>query len=88
MYPAELQKNPTYFADSSHVLAKCIRQKQTQIIMSVTKQWDKKIIEYNNTGLSQTKPRSPLNVLIARDNFIQIDFISVIKHLFLNARNS
>ena len=30
---------------------------------------------------------SPLNVLIVKDIFIQIDIISVIKHVVLNAQN-
>ena len=40
------------------------------------------------TDLSQTRPQSPFNVLIAKDNIIQIDIISVIRHLVLNAQNS
>ena len=36
--------------------------------------------------MSQTKLRSPFNVLIVKDNFIQIDIIVVIKHLVLNAQ--
>ena len=40
MYPAALHKIPTQTVDSSQVLAKCIRQKQAQIIESNTKNWD------------------------------------------------
>ena len=32
---------PTQTVDSSQVLAKCIRQKQPQIIKGITKNWDK-----------------------------------------------
>ena len=41
MYPAALQKIPTQTVVSAQVLAKCIREKQPQIIKSVTKNWDK-----------------------------------------------
>ena len=44
MYPAALHKIPTQTVDSSLVLAKCIRQKQPQIIESITKNWDKNTI--------------------------------------------
>ena len=41
MYPAALHKIPTQTVGSSHVLAKCIRQKQPQIFKGITKNWDK-----------------------------------------------
>ena len=37
MYPAALHKIPTQTVDSSHVLAKCIGQKQPQIIKRLQK---------------------------------------------------
>ena len=85
MYPAALHKIATQPVDLSQVLAKCIRQKQLQIIKSITKKWDKR---RPRTGLSQTRPQSSFKVLIVKDKFNQIDFISVIKHLVLNAQNS
>ena len=88
MYPAALHKIPTQTVDSSQVLAKCIRQKQPQTIKSNTKNLDKNTIRRSRTGLSQRRPRSPFNVLIVKDNFIQIDIISVIRHLVLNAEDS
>ena len=39
-------------------------------------------------GLSQTGPQSPFNVLIAKDNFIQFDNKSVIRHPVLTAQSS
>ena len=41
MYPAALHKFPTQTVDSSEVLAKCIRQKQQQIMKSITRNSDK-----------------------------------------------
>ena len=41
MYTAALHKIPTQTVDSSQFLAKCIRQKQPQIITGITKNWDK-----------------------------------------------
>ena len=41
MYPAALHKIATQTVDSSQVLAKCIRQKYSQIIESITKNWDR-----------------------------------------------
>ena len=87
MCPAALHKIPTQTVDSSQVLAGCIRQKQPQISRSLTKKLGRKH-RRPRTGLSQTRPRSHFNVLIAKDSFIQIDIISVIKHLVLNAQNS
>ena len=85
-----MTKIPTQTVDLSQVLAKCIRQQQTQIIRSFTKNWDKNTITdlEPRTGLSQTRPRTPFKVLIVKDNFIQIDNISVMRHLVLNAQNS
>ena len=40
MNPVALHKIPTQTVDSSQVLAKCIREKQQQIIKSSTKNWD------------------------------------------------
>ena len=52
----------------------------------------KKLVQKHNqkprTGLSQTRPRSPFNVLIVKDTFVQIDNISVIRHLVLSAQIS
>ena len=45
MYPAALHKIPTQTVDSSQVLVKCIRQKQPQIIKSITKNWDENTIK-------------------------------------------
>ena len=45
MYPAALHKFPTQTVDSSEVLAKCIRQKQPQIMKSITRNWDKNTIK-------------------------------------------
>ena len=45
IYPAALHKIPTQTVDSSQVLAKCIRQKQPQIIKTITKNWDKNTIK-------------------------------------------
>ena len=40
------------------------------------------------TSLSQTRPRSTFNVLIVKDNFVQIDIIIVISRLVLIAQHS
>ena len=45
MSPAALHKIPTQTVDSPQVLAKCIGQKQPQIIKSITKNWDKNTIK-------------------------------------------
>ena len=45
MNAAALHKIPTQTVDSSQVLAKCTRQKQPQIIKSITKKWDKNTIK-------------------------------------------
>ena len=45
MYPAAQHKIPTQIVDLSQVLAKYIRQKQPQIIESITENWDKNISE-------------------------------------------
>ena len=45
MYPAPLHKIHNQTVDSSQVLAKCVRQKQPQIIKSITKNWDKNTIK-------------------------------------------
>ena len=45
MYSAALHKNSTQTVESSKVLAKCIRQKQLQIIKSFTKNWDKNLFK-------------------------------------------
>ena len=45
MSTAALQKIPAQIVASSQVLAKCIRQKQPQIIKSITRNWDKSTIE-------------------------------------------
>ena len=87
MYPAALHKIPTKTVDSSQVSAKCIRQKQPQILKNITKS-GKKHKQRPRTGLSQTKPQSPFNVLIVEDNFIENDIISAIRHLVLNVQNS
>ena len=41
LYPAALHKIPTQTVDSSQVLAKCVRQKQPQIIRSIKKMGQK-----------------------------------------------
>ena len=58
MYPAALHKIPTQTVDSSQVLAKCIRQKQPQTIMSITKNWDKNTIK----DLEQVCPKHDHNL--------------------------
>ena len=45
MCPAALHKVPTQTLDSSQVLANCIRQKQPQLIKSITKSLDKNTIK-------------------------------------------
>ena len=59
MYPAALHKVPTQTVDSSQVLAKCIRQKQPQIIKSIIKNWDKNEIK----DLEQVCPKQDHNLL-------------------------
>ena len=44
-YPAALHKIPTQTVDSSQVLVKCIRQKQQQIIKSISNTRDKNTIK-------------------------------------------
>ena len=81
MSPAALLKMPTQTVDSSKVLA--IRIRQPQIIKSITKNWDKNTIKV----LDQVCPKHDHNLLStfwSTKSFIQIDIISVIKHLVLN----
>ena len=59
MYPAALHKIPTQIVDSSQVLAKCIRQKQPQIIKSITKNWDENTIK----DLEQVCPKQDHDLL-------------------------
>ena len=59
MYPAALRKIPTQTADSSQFLAKCIRQKQPQLIKSITKNCDKNTIK----DLEQVCPKHDHNLL-------------------------
>ena len=59
MYPAVLHKIPTQTVDSPQVLAKCIRQKEPQIIKSNTKMWDQKTIK----NLEQVCPKQDHNLL-------------------------
>ena len=59
MYPAALHKIPTQTVDSSQVLVKCIRQKQPQIIKSITKNWDKNTIK----DLEQVCPKQDHDLL-------------------------
>ena len=58
MYPAALHKIPTKTEDSSQVFAKCIRQKQSQTIKSITKNWDKNTIK----DLEQVCPKQDHNL--------------------------
>ena len=46
MYLAALHKILTQTVDLSQILAKCVRQKQRQMIRSNTKEWDKNTIKY------------------------------------------
>ena len=87
MYPSALHKIPTQTVDSSQVLAKCIGQKQPQKIKSNRKNWDKNTIK----DLEQVCPNKSTTSFQHFDrqrHFIQIDFISVIRHLVLVAQNS
>ena len=59
MYPAALHKIPTQTVDSSQVLAKCVCQKQPQLIKSITKNWDKNTIN----DLEQVCPKQDHNLL-------------------------
>ena len=59
MYPAALQKIPTQTVDSSHVLAKCIRQKQPQTIKSITK----KLGQSSINDLEQVCPKQGHDLL-------------------------
>ena len=89
MYPVALNKIPTKTVESSQVLANCIGQKQPQIIRSITKNWDKNTIK----DLEQVCPQQDHDLLSTFLSskavfFFQIDIISVIRHLLLNAQNS
>ena len=59
MYPSALHKIPTQTVKSSQVLAKCIRQKQPQIIKNVSKNWDKN----TNKDLEQVCPKQDHDLL-------------------------
>ena len=59
MYPAALHKIPTHTVVSSHVLARCIRQKHPEIIKSITKNWDKKTM----SDLEQVCPKQAHDLL-------------------------
>ena len=59
MYPAALHKITTQTVDSSQVLAKCVCQKQPQLIKSITKNWDKNTIN----DLEQVCPKQDHNLL-------------------------
>ena len=59
MYPVALHKSPTQPVDSSQVLAKFIRQTQTQTIKSITKKWDKNTIK----DLEQVCPKQDHDLL-------------------------
>ena len=59
MYPAAPHKILTHFFDSSQVLSKCIRQKQPQIIKSISKNWDKN----TTTDLEQVCPKQVHDLL-------------------------
>ena len=58
MCPAALHKIVTQTVDSSQVLAKCIRQKQPQLIKGVTKKWNKNTIK----DLEQVWPKDDQNL--------------------------
>ena len=87
MYRAALHTIPTQIVDSSQVLTKCIRQKQLQNNQEYYKKLGHKHKDLEHV-CPKKRPLSPFNVLIVKDRFIQIDNISVIRHLVLNAQNS
>ena len=59
LYLTALPKLPTQTVDSSQYLAMCIRQKQPQIIKSITKNWDKNKIK----NLERVCPKQDHNLL-------------------------
>ena len=59
MYPAAVHKIPTQTVDSSQVLANYIRRKHSQIIKSITKNWDKNTIK----DLEQVCPKQDHDLL-------------------------
>ena len=59
MYPVALPKIPAQTVDSYQVLAKCIRQKQPQIIKRNTKNWEKNTFK----DLEQVCPKQDHNFL-------------------------
>ena len=54
---------------------------QSKIINKLTKNWDKKNDQRSGTGLSQTRPRFFLFIVVVRDNFARITIIFLINPL-------
>ena len=71
MYPAALHKIPTQTVYSSQVLAKSIRQKQPQIIKSITKNWNKNTTRKWHS--ESADPAKALNLSLAKQTNKQTD---------------
>ena len=76
MHPAALHKFSTQTVDLSQILAKCLRQKQPQILKSITKNWDK----YTINDLEQVSPKQdhyPLSTFWSTKTFLSKLILSV-----------
>ena len=54
MYPAALHRVPNHPVDSSQVFAKCMLQKQPQIIESITRSADKNAFKHLEQFVAET----------------------------------